>query len=66
MSDRTGKCVLCGHDPSCGFASITHNGTESWLCHEDDHSCYHAWTVWGVRDAEDLNDLNAHRIRSRS
>ena len=43
-------CILCRHDPACGYASITHDNREDRLCHEDDHSCYHLWTVYGMRD----------------
>ena len=36
----TGSCIVCGHDPACGYASIFHDGKEDWYCHDDDHSCY--------------------------
>lgn len=39
------KCGYCGHDPACGFAED--RGVR--LCHTDDHSCYHRWTVYGER-----------------
>lgn len=33
-------CRRCGHDPACGFASMS-DDREVWrLCHCDDHSCY--------------------------
>lgn len=51
------KCALCGHDPACGSASVTTQvGTEVSeyrLCHDDGHSCYHRWTVYGQRPATD-------------
>lgn len=41
---KHGPCGSCGHDPACGFASITVDDVETWLCHSDDgadaHSCY--------------------------
>lgn len=43
------SCGLCGHKPACGSASVTSGDTQVDLCHEDDHSCYHQWTVYGVR-----------------
>ncbi len=46
--ETNGKCALCGHEPSCGFAMVN----DLYLCHADDHSCYHAWTVWDVRPTE--------------
>lgn len=45
-------CALCGHPPvssKCGQASVTEAGVERFLCHADDHSCYHRWTVYGER-----------------
>lgn len=42
---RPGPCGLCTHDPACGFARADHR----WLCHDDDHSCYRRWTVYGDR-----------------
>lgn len=39
------KCPLCGHEPACGYASA--DGCR--LCHADDHSCYHRWTVYNDR-----------------
>lgn len=39
-------CVLCGHTPACGSARNAEGGR---LCHTDDHSCYHQWTVYGRR-----------------
>lgn len=35
-----GPCVACGHDPACGFASVSQGGETFWRCHDDDHSCY--------------------------
>lgn len=35
-----GPCGGCGHDPACGFASVSKGDVEVWLCHADDHSCY--------------------------
>lgn len=43
------KCGLCGHDPACGFASVEVGDDITYLCHEDDHSCYEQWTVHGKR-----------------
>jgi hypothetical protein len=43
-------CGLCGHTMTqerCGYASA--DGVR--LCHTDDHSCYHRWTVYGERPA---------------
>lgn len=42
-------CGLCGHEPACGSASVTQGVQEVWLCHADDHSCYHQWTVYDAR-----------------
>ena len=45
MDDNESMCGLCGHAPACGFAES--DGVR--LCHADDHSCYHRWTVYGER-----------------
>lgn len=44
------KCALCGHTDHPTMASVYDRtrGTD-WLCHEGDHSCYHLWTVYGMR-----------------
>ena len=43
-------CGLCGHDPACGYASVSReDGVQVRLCHNDNHSCYHLWTVYGRR-----------------
>lgn len=43
-------CTLCGHDPSCGYATVpTPDRVDAPLCHTDDHSCYNRWTVYGER-----------------
>lgn len=50
-------CGLCGHeiteglDPKCGAAGVWRGKTWTRLCHADDHSCYHRWTVYGDRPA---------------
>lgn len=44
-----GPCALCEHDPACGSASVQRDEEIVYLCHEDDHSCYHEWTVYGRR-----------------
>lgn len=44
--DKT--CALCGHRGFMG-ASVDENDLCMHLCHEDDHSCYHRWTVYGDR-----------------
>lgn len=39
--EEQGACGSCGHDPSCGYASVwTSDSGTTWLCHDDDHSCY--------------------------
>lgn len=41
-------CGLCGHQMTlerCGSAAV---GAIP-LCHHDTHSCYHRWTVYGIR-----------------
>jgi hypothetical protein len=38
--DAPGACCACGHEPACGFASVTVGDETRWYCHEDDHSCY--------------------------
>jgi len=41
-------CGLCGHHmtiETCGSASAD----GYYLCHADDHSCYHRWTVYKER-----------------
>lgn len=41
-------CALCGHTMTmarCGSASVP----QGYLCHTDDHDCYRAWTVYGIR-----------------
>lgn len=50
---RDYTCALCGHDTSvdvCGYGAA-HDDDGNWvhLCHADDHSCYHRWTVCGDR-----------------
>ncbi len=48
---QRGQCVVCGHNPACGYASIIHDGREDWYCHGDcahevagNSSCYEART----------------------
>lgn len=43
------SCGLCGHHPVCGSASVTTPEGRVHLCHDDDHSCYHQWTVYKRR-----------------
>lgn len=45
------RCFLCGHEPSCGSAAVydMYADRKLFLCHADDHSCYHRWTVYGER-----------------
>lgn len=47
-------CSLCGHAPSCGMASVWDGKGDEHvrhdLCHDDDHSCYHLWTVYRMRN----------------
>jgi len=54
-------CILCPHDPACGYASITHDNREDRLCHTDDHSCYHRWTVYGDRPAAPVEEKEESR-----
>lgn len=54
-TERT-DCVLCGHDPSCGYAT---NTAGELLCHSDSHSCYTAWTRDGKRPAAAPTDGQA-------
>lgn len=44
-----GPCGLCDHDPACGTAGVTDKDSYTALCHADDHSCYHRWTVYKER-----------------
>jgi hypothetical protein len=66
MADQTGtppqdgdeRCGLCGHVRNlarCGHA----NADNVYLCHADDHSCYHRWTVYGERpqDGDEIETL---------
>lgn len=44
-------CGLCGHEmvlERCGYAAVG----DVPLCHADDHSCYHAWTVNRTRPGD--------------
>lgn len=45
------KCELCGHDNhlSTEYGSTYNSSGKIYLCHTDDHSCYHRWTVHGER-----------------
>lgn len=47
------RCSLCGHVITfarCGGGeAIGADGVHHYLCHADDHSCYHRWTVYGDR-----------------
>ena len=47
--DQPRACGLCGHVMlslrSCGFGAVN----DTPLCHADDHDCYRAWTVYGIR-----------------
>lgn len=45
----THTCGLCGHHPACGQASVGSAEGDVFLCHTDDHSCYHQWTVYDRR-----------------
>ncbi len=49
---RNRRCGLCGHQPACGSASVWNNDRQVFLCHADDHSCYHRWTVYKERPME--------------
>lgn len=52
MGVMRARCGLCGHEMApdqCGYASV--DGVP--LCHHDTHSCYHRWTVYGVRPEDD-------------
>ena len=46
-------CGLCSHHmtlEACGSGSYWSKETgQVDLCHADDHSCYHQWTVYGKR-----------------
>jgi hypothetical protein len=55
--DRRPECCgLCGHAmilARCGSAGVYGpDGDYVPLCHADDHSCYHRWTVYRDRPAE--------------
>lgn len=63
------NCRLCGHDVSlgalgpCGTSSVTlPDGRTVWLCHADDHSCYHRWTVYGDRPGRPSDETLHERI----
>ena len=58
----TGKCGLCGHDPSCGYAVVSDARGDTFLCHADDHSCYHAWTVWDTRPTDVLGIARVGKV----
>lgn len=48
-------CALCGHVMTldrCGSAGAHENGHVIYLCHTDDHDCYHRWTVYRERPAD--------------
>lgn len=32
---QRGPCVVCGHAPACGYASIFHDNRRDWYCHGD-------------------------------
>jgi hypothetical protein len=40
FDDVPGPCAACGHDPACGFASVSIGDDERWYCHDDDCDCY--------------------------
>jgi hypothetical protein len=45
-------CALCGHAMTlerCGSAAVSGGDGMLPLCHTDDHDCYRAWTVYGIR-----------------
>ena len=46
------QCALCGHDYPCGVATVDEGGETLFLCHTDSHSCYHLWTVYGLRPVD--------------
>lgn len=49
------KCALCQHDMeehNCGYSTVTYATVveqELFLCHTDDHDCYHRWTIYQER-----------------
>lgn len=54
-SDKySGACSLCGHTHSV-MGTVWVDDEVVLLCHEDDHSCYHAWTVYRMRKLEGVN-----------
>lgn len=49
------SCGLCGHSMEipCGYSHVWSKGSGPvYLCHADDHDCYHAWTVWNTRPGD--------------
>lgn len=50
--DQMAHCAMCGHLMTlarCGYAAATYDdGSVAPLCHDADHDCYHAWTVYGI------------------
>jgi len=61
------KCALCGHEmtlATCGSAGVFYpDGEQLYLCHADDHDCYHAWTVYGARPVVDWQRINAEQAK---
>lgn len=51
--DFNKQCALCGHDYPCGSATVDEGGETLFLCHTDSHSCYHLWTVYGLRPVDE-------------
>lgn len=62
-------CGLCGHSPACGSAEGLDELVQRVpLCHADDHSCYHRWTVYKERPEGDgpvSRKTDAAAIRER-
>jgi hypothetical protein len=42
-------CGLCGHRAPEDHEYLGGEADGVPLCHQDDHSCYHRWTVYGMR-----------------
>jgi hypothetical protein len=53
-------CELCGHQMAfevCGYATVyVEEDRAAYLCHADDHDCYHRWTVYHERPSTEIKE----------
>jgi hypothetical protein len=55
------KCALCKKKAAGTAGSWDRDNGQVRLCHDDYRSCYHLWTVYGLRPGDDVDSFVAER-----